>query len=130
MALPPLLQHLRLPVIASPLFIISVPQLVIAQCKAGIVGSMPALNARPASLLDDWLAEITETLAAHDRAERARKPEIVAETAYWILNQDSRSVTGRCFVDEEVLRAAGHTDFTTYAATPGTEPELDGFVDS
>ena len=68
MALPPLLQKLRLPVVASPLFIISVPQLVIAQCKAGIVGAMPALNARPAELLDDWLAEITETLAAHDRA--------------------------------------------------------------
>ena len=68
MALPPLLQQLRLPVVASPLFIISVPQLVIAQCKAGIVGAMPALNARPAELLDDWLSEITETLAAHDRA--------------------------------------------------------------
>jgi nitronate monooxygenase len=67
MPLPACLQTLRLPVIASPLFIISVPQLVIAQCKAGIVGSMPALNARPAALLDDWLAEITETLAAHDR---------------------------------------------------------------
>ncbi|RZI76767.1 MAG: nitronate monooxygenase [Pseudomonas sp.] len=67
MSLPPLLKSLRLPVIASPLFIISVPALVIAQCKAGIVGSMPALNARPATLLDDWLAEITETLAAHDR---------------------------------------------------------------
>lgn len=71
MALPPLFKNLRLPVIASPLFIISVPQLVIAQCKAGIVGSMPALNARPAELLDDWLAEITETLAAHDRAHPA-----------------------------------------------------------
>jgi nitronate monooxygenase len=58
---------LRLPVIAAPLFIISTPQLVIAQCKAGIVGSMPALNARPPELLDDWLAEIIETLAAHDR---------------------------------------------------------------
>jgi nitronate monooxygenase len=68
MALPPLLRNLRLPVIASPLFIISVPQLVIAQCTAGIVGSMPALNARPAELLDDWLAEITEALTAHDRA--------------------------------------------------------------
>jgi nitronate monooxygenase len=66
--LPSPLDRLRLPVIASPLFIISVPQLVIAQCKAGIVGSMPALNARPASQLDEWLAEITETLAAHDRA--------------------------------------------------------------
>lgn len=68
MPLPNCLQNLRLPIIASPLFIISVPQLVIAQCKAGIVGSMPALNARPASLLDEWLCEITEALAAHDRA--------------------------------------------------------------
>jgi len=68
MSLPACLQHLRLPVIASPLFIISVPQLVIAQCKAGIVGAMPALNARPQSLLDEWLAEITEALAEHDKA--------------------------------------------------------------
>jgi nitronate monooxygenase len=59
---------LPLPIIGSPLFIISNPKLVIAQCKAGVVGSMPALNARPASQLDDWLAEITETLAAWDRA--------------------------------------------------------------
>jgi nitronate monooxygenase len=61
------LAHLPLPIIGSPLFIISNPKLVIAQCKAGVVGSMPALNARPASQLDEWLAEITETLAAHDR---------------------------------------------------------------
>ncbi len=66
--LPPVLQKLSLPVIGSPLFIISNPQLVIAQCQAGIVGSMPALNARPAAQLDDWLAEITETLAAYDQA--------------------------------------------------------------
>jgi nitronate monooxygenase len=66
--LPPILQRVRFPVIGSPLFIISNPKLVIAQCKAGIVGSMPALNARPASQLDEWLAEITESLAAHDRA--------------------------------------------------------------
>jgi nitronate monooxygenase len=66
--LPPVLQKLSLPVIGSPLFIISNPQLVIAQCQAGIVGSMPALNARPAAQLDDWLAEITETLAAYDKA--------------------------------------------------------------
>lgn len=64
----PSFNALRLPVIAAPLFIISTPRLVIAQCKAGIVGSMPALNARPAELLNDWLAEITEALAAHDRA--------------------------------------------------------------
>jgi len=66
--LPAVLRDLPLPVIAAPLFIISTPQLVIAQCKAGVVGSMPALNARPVSQLDDWLAEITETLAAHNRA--------------------------------------------------------------
>ena len=65
--LPPVLAHLPLPIIGSPLFIISNPKLVIAQCKAGVVGSMPALNARPASQLDEWLAEITETQAAHDR---------------------------------------------------------------
>lgn len=70
--LPPALQKLSLPVIGSPLFIISNPQLVIAQCKAGIVGSMPALNARPAEQLDDWLAEITEALAAHDKAHPDR----------------------------------------------------------
>ena len=68
MALPPVLRdRLRPPVIGSPLFIISVPDLVIAQCKAGIVGSFPALNARPASLLDEWLHRITEELAAWDR---------------------------------------------------------------
>ncbi|WP_144729018.1 NAD(P)H-dependent flavin oxidoreductase [Extensimonas perlucida] len=70
--LPAALQRVSLPVIASPLFIISNPQLVIAQCKAGIVGSMPALNARPAAQLDEWLAEITEALAAHDRAHPER----------------------------------------------------------
>ncbi len=68
MALPPVLRdRLRLPVIASPLFIISTPALVIAQCTSGVVGSFPSLNARPLSLLDEWLAEITETLAAWDR---------------------------------------------------------------
>ncbi|KQM80030.1 nitronate monooxygenase family protein [Xylophilus sp. Leaf220] len=66
--IPAPLARLTLPVIASPLFIISNPQLVIAQCTAGVVGSMPALNARPAAQLDDWLAEITEGLAAWDRA--------------------------------------------------------------
>ena len=66
--LPAPLQNLPLPIIGSPLFIISNPQLVIEQCKAGVVGSMPALNARPASQLDEWLHEITETLAAYNRA--------------------------------------------------------------
>ncbi|NBT67832.1 MAG: nitronate monooxygenase [Betaproteobacteria bacterium] len=62
-----LLSNLRLPVICSPMFIISNPPLVIEQCKAGVVGSMPALNARPQEQLKAWLEEITQTLAAHDR---------------------------------------------------------------
>ncbi|WP_439588037.1 NAD(P)H-dependent flavin oxidoreductase [Hydrogenophaga sp.] len=72
-SLPPVLKNLKFPVIGSPLFIISNPKLVIAQCKAGVVGAMPALNARPASQLDEWLAEITEALAAHDKANPDNK---------------------------------------------------------
>ncbi|NKK41779.1 NAD(P)H-dependent flavin oxidoreductase [Rhizobium leguminosarum] len=73
MALPPILKdRLRLPVIGSPLFIISHPALTLAQCKAGIVGAFPALNARPESQLDEWLAEITEELARHDDAHPER----------------------------------------------------------
>ena len=67
MPLPAPFDRLRLPVIAAPLFIISGPELVIAQCKAGIVGSFPALNARPSGMLDEWLHRITEELAAHNR---------------------------------------------------------------
>ena len=96
MALPPLLSRLRLPVIAAPLFIISHPALVIAQCKAGIVGSMPALNARPASQVDEWLAEITETLAAHDRAH----PESPA--APFAINQIVHRSNDRLDHDMEV----------------------------
>jgi nitronate monooxygenase len=66
--LPPVLANLPFPAIASPLFIISNPKLVIEQCKAGVVGSMPALNARPAAQLEEWLIEITETLAAYNKA--------------------------------------------------------------
>lgn len=72
MALPPIFDRLRLPVIGSPLFIVSGPELVIAQCKAGIVGSFPALNARPQTMLDEWLHQITEELAAWDRAHPDR----------------------------------------------------------
>jgi len=79
--LPARLQNLPLPVIGSPLFIISNPKLVIAQCQAGVVGAMPALNARPAAQLDEWLAEITETLAAYDAAH----PE--APSAPFAINQ-------------------------------------------
>lgn len=66
--------RLRLPLICSPLFIISVPELVIAQCKAGAIGSMPTLNARPLEQLDEWLSQITETLAAHDAANPDHRP--------------------------------------------------------
>ncbi|HOZ67512.1 MAG TPA: nitronate monooxygenase family protein [Burkholderiaceae bacterium] len=70
--LPGALAHLPLPIIGSPLFIISNPKLVIAQCIAGVVGSMPALNARPAEQLEEWLKEITETLAAYNAANPAK----------------------------------------------------------
>lgn len=79
--IPAALHNLRLPVIGSPLFIISNPQLVLAQCKAGIVGSMPALNARPAERLEEWLIEITEGLAEHN----ARHPNQPA--APFAINQ-------------------------------------------
>jgi nitronate monooxygenase len=70
--LPKTLQNLPLPIIGSPLFIISNPKMVIAQCIAGVIGAMPALNARPASQLEEWLAEITEALAAHNKANPER----------------------------------------------------------
>ena len=73
MAKPSILAELRLPVIGAPLFIISNPKLVIAQCTAGVVGSFPSLNARPVSQLDEWLHEITEALAAHDRQNPDRR---------------------------------------------------------
>jgi len=82
MSLPPILANtLRLPVIGAPLFIISNPDLVLAQIKAGIVGSFPALNARPVSQLDEWLARITEERAAYDAANPA------APTAPFAVNQ-------------------------------------------
>ena len=82
--LPPLFDTLRLPVIGSPLFIVSGPELVIAQCKAGIVGSFPALNARPQSLLDEWLHRITEELAAwnRDHPERPAAPFAVNQIVH------------------------------------------------
>ncbi|MDS9471146.1 nitronate monooxygenase family protein [Sporosarcina pasteurii] len=79
--IPSSLQNLRIPVIAAPMFIISNPKLVIEQCKAGIIGSMPALNARPAAQLDEWLAEITEELAAYN----AKNPDRPA--APFAINQ-------------------------------------------
>lgn len=84
MSLPPILQGLRIPVIGAPLFIISNPELVIAQCTSGIVGSFPALNARPAELLDEWLHEITEALAAwnRDHPDRSAAPFAVNQIVH------------------------------------------------
>jgi len=97
MALPPILRdRLRLPAIASPLFIISNPDLVIAQCKAGIVGSFPALNARPASQLDEWLAQITEELADWD----AKNPDL--PSAPFAVNQIVHRTNDRLEHDVEM----------------------------
>ncbi len=84
MSLPALFNRLRLPVIGSPLFIISGPDLVIAQCKAGIVGSFPALNARPQGLLDEWLHRITEELSAwnRDNPDRPAAPYAVNQIVH------------------------------------------------
>ena len=84
MSLPPILSRLRIPVIGSPLFIVSNPKLVIAQCTSGIVGSFPALNARPAEKLDEWLHEITGALAAWDRdhPERPAAPFAVNQIVH------------------------------------------------
>jgi len=97
MTLPPVLDGtLRIPVIGAPLFMISNPKLVIAQCTAGIVGSFPALNARPPEALDDWLAEIKETLATHDKAH----PE--QPTAPFALNQIVHKSNTRLDHDMEI----------------------------
>jgi nitronate monooxygenase len=95
--LPKALQKLAIPVIGAPLFIISNPKLVIEQCKAGIIGSMPALNARPASQLDEWLHEITETLAAYDRAH----PD--APAAPFAINQIVHKSNDRLEHDMEMV---------------------------
>jgi nitronate monooxygenase len=97
MALPAALKNkLRLPVIGSPLFIVSNPDLVIAQCKAGIVGSFPALNARPAAQLEEWLIRITGELAEHD----AKHPE--APSAPFAINQIVHKSNDRLMHDLEL----------------------------
>lgn len=96
MALPPILQNLRIPVIGSPLFIISNPDLVIAQCKAGIVGSFPALNARPEAQLDEWLDRITTELAEYD----AKNPD--RPSAPFAVNQIVHKTNNRLDHDVEM----------------------------
>ena len=94
--LPKVLQNLPLPIIGAPLFIISTPKLVIAQCINGVVGSMPALNARPAAQLEEWLSEITETLAAWDRDHPDQK------AAPYAINQIVHKTNDRLAHDMEV----------------------------
>jgi nitronate monooxygenase len=96
MSLPPVLQGLRLPVVGAPMFIVSTPDLVIAQCTAGIVGSFPALNARPPEALDAWLTRITAALAEHD----ARHPDRPA--APFAVNQIVHRSNARLQHDLEV----------------------------
>ncbi|MEJ2815203.1 MULTISPECIES: nitronate monooxygenase family protein [unclassified Caulobacter] len=122
MALPPILRdRLRLPVIASPLFIISNPDLVIAQCKAGIVGSFPALNARPISQLDEWLARITEELAAYDKAN----PD--APSAPFAVNQIVHKTNNR--LEEDVALCVKYK-VPVVITSLGAREDLNGAIHS
>ncbi|MEO1599184.1 MAG: nitronate monooxygenase family protein [Pseudomonadota bacterium] len=96
MALPDILKGLRLPVVGAPLFIVSNPDLVVAQCKAGIVGSFPALNARPAEQVEEWMKEITEELDRHNQAN----PDNPA--APYAVNQIVHRSNGRLERDLEI----------------------------
>ena len=96
MSVPPVLSNLRLPVIGSPLFIISQPELVIAQCKAGIVGSFPGLNARPESQLDEWLDQITSELESYNKANPDRP------AAPFAVNQIVHKTNNRLDYDVEM----------------------------
>ena len=116
MSMPALFKgRLSIPVIGAPLFIISVPDLVIAQCKAGIVGSFPALNARPAALLDEWLTRIKEELAAHDRpipSGRRRR------------SRSTRSCTDRTTGSSTISRFARSTRCRSIITSLGAREEL------
>lgn len=100
MALPPLFDKLRLPAVGAPQFIIANPELVIAQCKSGIVGSFPALNARPEAALDDWLYRIKDELAAYDEANPG------APAAPFAVNQIVHKTNAR--LDHDVAACVKH----------------------
>ncbi len=103
MPIPTLLDHrLRLPVIGAPMFIVSTPALVMAQCKAGIVGSFPALNARPASQLDEWLSRITEELAGYAQANPQAKVAPFAVNQIVHASNDRLEHDVRCCVKHRV----------------------------
>jgi nitronate monooxygenase len=120
--MPPLSNRLRLPVIGSPLFIISNPDLVIAQCKAGIVGSFPALNARPQAMLDEWLHRITEELAAFDRDH----PE--APSAPFAVNQIVHKSNARLEHDVELcVKWKVPIVITSLGARPEVNAAIQGY---
>ncbi len=121
MALPPLFDKLRLPVVGAPQFIVSNPDLVIAQCKAGIVGSFPALNARPQPLLDDWLHRIKDELAAYDEAH----PE--APAAPYAVNQIVHKTNAR--LEEDVELCVKHK-VPIVITSLGARPEVNAAIQS
>ena len=121
MSLPAPFDRLRIPVIGSPLFIVSGPELVIAQCKAGIVGSFPALNARPSGVLDEWLHRITEELAAWDRDH----PDTPA--APFAVNQIVHRSNGR--LEQDVELCVKHK-VPLVITSLGARPELNDAIHS
>ena len=121
MALPPVLQNLRIPVIGAPLFIVSNPDLVIAQCKAGVVGSFPSLNARPGPVLDEWLDRITTELAEHD----AKHPD--RPSAPFAVNQIVHKSNDR--LDHDVEMCVRHK-VPLIITSLGARPELNEAIHS
>jgi len=123
MALPPTLADgLRLPVVGAPMFIVSGPELVIAQCKAGIVGCFPSLNARPETLLDEWLHQIREELDAHDRAHPDRL------SAPFAVNQIVHRSNGRLEHDlEACVRHKAPIVITSLGARPEVNEAVHGY---
>ncbi len=121
MALPPLFDKLRLPVVGAPQFIIANPELVIAQCKGGIVGSFPALNARPQNLLDDWLHRIKDELAAYDEA----KPN--APAAPYAVNQIVHKTNER--LEHDVAACVKHK-VPIVITSLGARPEVNDAIHS
>ena len=130
--LPGALNHLPLPIIGSPLFIISNPRLVIEQCKAGVVGSMPALNARPAAQLEDWLAEITEMLAGNVVAgwQMSRSLLIAQQQMAKGVDVDfmkAKITTARFYADHLLTKAPGMRDSIVEGADCVTALALEAF---
>jgi nitronate monooxygenase len=121
LSLPPVLHGLRVPVIGAPMFIVSDPKLVVAQCRSGIVGSFPALNARPASMLDEWLHEITESIASWNRDDPERP------AAPFAVNQIVHRSNDRLEHDMEVC---SRWKVPIIISSLGARPELNEAVHS